>query len=165
MLQQKPDQGSFTLRKAKHLNGVSEFRFETIVTENDETYSHKHTVEMTEWPHGDFIHLLRKFKDHFMNVMGWAKDKPHGEKLKERLTITGFILAGSGDNETIKITAKFKTAMETEISVNTPNIHLTQMEDSGIVEDVETMEEEAYKFIYEGKEAQQKLDFSEAIAN
>ena len=160
----KPSNENFELTKIKFLHGQTTAKYVVRHNEGNKSVANNYAVEIREYPHTDFTETLGKFKSHFLDILGISRDKSHKQELMRVVTATGFELKEAGESSTVKITGKLEAANEVEVAINTPNLRYYTSElgiEEELAQDIEKMKDEVYAFIFEGKEAQQKIDFDE----
>lgn len=170
----------FTLKKAviKDNSVVAEFEENRII--DDQAKVIQHRIEADYHPHPDLIEYRNKLREFLMKA--YSMDKGHemaikylkGEQKKiaeeslielyDILEVTGVSISGDDQLKGVVISGKIKSFNGAKCAMNTPRI-VYSSEKLGYEQDVESIVElitrEVYKYIFEGKKAQQDL-FDEA---
>jgi hypothetical protein len=175
----------FVLKKAKILQKEVDLHFETIVSSDAEVrYIHSTHVD-TATPHPDFAAKLKSIKPFMaeiiglkspLSVIGYDKfnanqvQKNIAEKIYqnnlEKLEITGISLSGRDESRGVIITALLTAPNNMKMAVNSCRIKLNDSEKfyewiDELNEIVTAIEDEAFAYIYKGKQAQLEVAFPE----
>lgn len=170
----KANRTNFSLSSVKVAkNGGLNLSYDFREVVGDETYQDKEAKESSKIPHPDLTNLLKSLVPTVATVFGYYRMKASVEKtnpkvdLKDSLNellsdinVTGIHLSGNNENAGMIISATFKTQGNQKVAINTHRIRFTDKV-YGFEEDledvVENIEEECFKYLFEGKKAQLQL--------
>jgi len=104
-------------------------------------------------PHSDFVKAFSTLKDSFVSTMEF--DESYGDNVE----VTGLSMSYSPEGDRSVIISGKKELFNGTTCFNTPKI-VSNIELENKILEIET---EAYKYMFEGKEAQEKINFEEGI--
>ena len=137
---------NFQLIKAKIVRGSLEVAYKKTINEGGEVYTSKASEECTREFHPDLLSAFKACDECFNDAFG----------VKERISTVGISLSGTG----VVLTGLYRVANDQCVAVNTPRIR-TDSDSFGFEDElrdlVQTIEDEVFAYLYEGKQAQLQL--------
>lgn len=175
-----PSKDKFSLSKVKTLkDGGLDVHYEVTEVVGNESYTNKYYVESSKDIHPD----LRKLFERLCPIMGRIFNitsfqsmistpdfkatkkqndiaKIFAEECLKNIEVRGVSLSGQDDNIGVVLTGLFTVSNNQKTAINSPRLKYNT-ETFGFEEELEdivcSIEEEVYKFLFEGKKAQMEL--------
>lgn len=175
-----PSKDKFSLSKVKTLkDGGLDVHYEVTEVVGNESYTNKYHVESSKDIHPD----LRKLFERLCPIMGRIFNitsfqsmistpdfkatkkqndiaKIFAEECLKNIEVRGVSLSGQDDNIGVVLTGLFTVSNNQKTAINSPRLKYNT-ETFGFEEELEdivcSIEEEVYKFLFEGKKAQMEL--------
>lgn len=185
----QPSKTAFNLSKIKLISGGGlSVKYELEAVIGAETYHSNHVEESTKQPHPDLEECFQKMAPMVAQILGFTVAKDLAYKLEfkadakqkellgnyvsqmtEKIRVSGIAISGKGDKQGVVITSVFTVDNKQKIALNTPRIML-KAQTRGFEEEletlIETIREEAYEFLFNGKVANPEMfgpeDFGKA---
>lgn len=185
----QPSKTAFNLSKIKLISGGGlSVKYELEAVIGAETYHSNHVEESTKQPHPDLEECFQKMAPMVAQILGFTVAKDLAYKLEfkadakqkellgnyvyqmtEKIRVSGIAISGKGDKIGVVITSIFTVDNKQKIALNTPRIMLKAVT-RGFEEEletlIETIREEAYEFLFNGKVANPEMfgpeDFGKA---
>lgn len=170
----KANRTNFSLCSVKvQKNGGLNLTYDLREIIGDETYQDKESKSSSKIPHPDLTNLLKSLVPTVARVFGHYRVKAVAEKENPKLkledavseilsdiNVTGIHLSGSNENSGLIISATYKTEGNQKVAINTHRIRYTDTVygfEEDLEEVVQNIEDECFKYLYEGKKAQLQL--------
>jgi hypothetical protein len=170
---------NFKLQKVKLLNnGGLSIQYEIVVKSGSETFYDGETVNSARTPHPDLTAALKRLKTVLMKVYGFdyalqleylskkaLEDiKEAFQKIENSITVTGIAISGKDEFRGIITMGVFETEFRNKVAINTHRI-IFDGNKYGLEELLndcaDTIENECYLYLFEGKRAQLEIPFDE----
>jgi hypothetical protein len=182
---EKPDKKDFTLVKVKYNKEVLSVDFELVVKMDDQINIDKITRESSITPHPDLLNCFKELKTFLADCWGFnaidiisSSNKLSDmqktsfthlknifiklkEEMLESIDVSGISISGEDEKKGLVITGKKKASNGKIMAMNSPLIILSQTSfgfEPAIEEIYDKINSEVYEFLFNGKEAQLKLD-------